>query len=214
MNSALRILKITMKISKLLPALFIASVMIMSGCYNDEPQPLVTLPENADQDHERNSASGGLASDFMGSASGFSVLAATTITNDGASVISTNVGVSPGTAITGFQPSPINTIEGPGTVTAGLGEVGGTIYAGGLVAAAAHQDAVSAYDHLLCISQLAPHRVAVDFAAVTLPGFYCNHTGSERRNFSSRRSLFCFTPLIITPYVAKWLVADMNITNQ
>jgi hypothetical protein len=138
-----------MKISKLLPSLFMASMMIMSGCYNDEPQPLVTLPENAPQDYERNSASGRLASDLMGSASGFAVLAATTITNDGISIVSTNIGVSPGTAITGFQPAPINNIEGPGTVTAGLGEVGGTIYAGGSVAEAAHQDAVSAYDHLL-----------------------------------------------------------------
>jgi hypothetical protein len=138
-----------MKISKLLPALLMAFMMIMSGCYNDEPQPLVTLQENAPQDYERNSASGRIASDFMGSASGFSILAATTITNDGRSIVSTNIGVSPGTAITGFQPSPINNIEGPGTVTAGLGEVEGTIYAGGPVAAAAHQDAVSAYDHLL-----------------------------------------------------------------
>lgn len=139
-----------MKISKLLPVLFMASMMIMSGCYNDEPQPLVTLlPANADQDNPRNSAAGRLASDFLGSASGFAVLAGNTITNDGTSIISSNLGVSPGTAITGFQPSPINTIEGPGTVTAGLGEVGGTIYAGGSVAATAHQDAVSAYDHLL-----------------------------------------------------------------
>jgi hypothetical protein len=150
-----------MKISKLIPALFMASMMIMSGCYNDEPQPLLTSPENAPQDYERNSASGRLSSDFMGSASGFSVLAATTITNDGLSIISTNVGVSPGTALTGFQPSPINHIEGPGTVTGGLGEVGGTIYAGGSVAEAAHQDAVSAYDHLLAkVSN-------VNFAGVT-----------------------------------------------
>lgn len=138
-----------MKISKLLPALLLATMMTMSGCYNDEPQPLVTLPENADQDHGRNSASGRLSSDFMGTASGFSVLAATTITNDGLSIISTNAGVSPGTALTGFQPSPINTIEGPGTVTTGLGEVGGIIYAGGPVAAAAHEDAISVYDQLL-----------------------------------------------------------------
>lgn len=126
-----------------------ASMMIMGGCYNDEPQPVVTLKLNADQETGRNSAVGRLSSDFLGSASGFSVLAATTITNDGFSIISTDLGVSPGTAITGFQPSPINSIEGPGTVTAGLGEVGGTIYAGGPVAAAAHEAAVGAYDFLL-----------------------------------------------------------------
>lgn len=127
-----------------------ATMTILTGCYENEPKPVMPLAEDAEEDHSnRGSASGRLASDFMGSASGFSVLAATTITNDGASIISTNIGVSPGTAITGFQPSPINTIEGPGTVTAGLGEVEGTIYAGGPIAATAHQDAVSAYDHLL-----------------------------------------------------------------
>jgi hypothetical protein len=85
----------------------------------------------------------------LGSASTFAVLAGTTITNADASMISGDVGVSPGTALTGFQPEPINTIEGPGTVTAGLGEVDGTIYAGGVVAGAAHNDAVIAYNYLV-----------------------------------------------------------------
>ena len=141
-----------MKISRLLPAVLMASMMIMSGCINDEllqPQPVVTLPANTAQGDARNSAVGRLASDFLGSASGFSVLAATTVTNDGLSIISTDLGVSPGTAVTGFQPSPTNAIEGPGTVTAGLGEVRGTIYAGGPVAAAAHEAAVIAYDRLV-----------------------------------------------------------------
>ena len=125
------------------------SVIIMSGCYKDDLRPVVPWSASPDQMKGRNSSVGRLASDFLGNASAFSVLAATTITNDGLSVISTNLGVSPGTAITGFQPSPINTIEGPGTVTAGLGEVNGTIYAGGEVAAAAHEAAVVAYNHLV-----------------------------------------------------------------
>jgi Protein of unknown function (DUF3494). len=85
----------------------------------------------------------------LGSASTFTVLGGTTVTNDGASLITGNLGVSPGTAITGFQPVPINTILGPGTVTAGLGIVNGTIYAGGPVAAQAHNDAVIAYNFLV-----------------------------------------------------------------
>jgi hypothetical protein len=162
-----------MKISKLLPVLLMASMMIMGGCYNDEPQPLVTSAGDGLQDYERNSASGRLASDFLGSASGFSVLAATTITNDGTSIISTNIGVSPGTAITGFQPSPINKIEGPGTVTAGLGEVEGTIYAGGPVAEAAHEDAVSAYDHLLAEVANATYAGVTQLNGITFtPGVY------------------------------------------
>lgn len=86
---------------------------------------------------------------LLGSASTFAVLGATTVTNDGASLINGDLGVSPGTAITGFQQEPINTISGPGTVTSGLGIVTGTIYAGGPVAAQAHNDAVIAYNYLV-----------------------------------------------------------------
>ena len=89
----------------------------------------------------------------LGSASSFSVLGGTTVTNDGATILTGDLGVSPGTAITGFQPAPINTIMGPGTVTAGLGIVNGTIYAGGPVATQAHNDAVIAYNAL--VSQVA-----------------------------------------------------------
>jgi hypothetical protein len=90
-----------------------------------------------------------MAAFSLGGAEGFAVLAATTITNDGASLINGDLGVSPGTAITGFQPEPINTIDGPGTVTAGLGVVTGTIYASGPTAAQAHNDAVVVYNDLV-----------------------------------------------------------------
>ena len=40
----------------------------------------------------------------LGSAKDFAALASTTVTNTGASLVSGNLGVSPGTAITGFPP--------------------------------------------------------------------------------------------------------------
>ena len=66
----------------------------------------------------------------LGTAAAFGVLASSTVTNTGASVIGGDVGVSPGTAITGFPP----------------GSFTGTEHAGDAVAAKAQADASTAYN--------------------------------------------------------------------
>ncbi|MEX1139758.1 MAG: ice-binding family protein [Bacteroidota bacterium] len=124
------------------------AALFLSACEVNSPQQgdqsLMTQPNGF------NGTSLGLTSAVpLGSASTFAVLGGTTVTNDGPSLITGDVGVSPGTALTGFQPEPINSISGPGTVTAGLGVVLGTIYAGGPVAAQAHNDATFAYNYLV-----------------------------------------------------------------
>ena len=68
----------------------------------------------------------------LGTSANFAILAGSAVTNTGSSVITGSVGVSPSTAITGFP---------PGTV------LGGTIYSAGAIAAAAENDATTAYNN-------------------------------------------------------------------
>ena len=140
-----------MKLNKVFTSLAMVMTILVAGCNNYEPEPAGLL-EIASKANGQKPGTSGSAQDSpvpMGTAADFAVLAATTVTNDGESVITGDLGVSPGTAITGFQQEPANNIMGPGTVTAGLGLVNGTIYASGPVAAQAHADAVVAYDYLV-----------------------------------------------------------------
>src|SRR5580765_1453390 len=126
-------------------------VVLVAGCTKDELAPADSSGSqraSALKTTDRN-ASISLRTAALVSASNFAVLGGTTVTNDGASLITGDLGVSPGTAITGFQPGPLNTISGPGTVTGGLGIVTGTIYAAGPAAAQAHNDAVTSYNDLV-----------------------------------------------------------------
>jgi hypothetical protein len=92
----------------------------------------------------------------LGTADGFAVLAGTTVTNTGPSVISGDLGVSPGAAVTGFP---------PGTVTAG------TIHAADAVASQAKGDLVTAYNDAAGRSSTAT--ISADLAGSTLtPGVY------------------------------------------
>lgn len=66
----------------------------------------------------------------LGMAASFAVLSGTTVTNTGATTINGNLGVSPGTAVTGFPPGIV---------------VNGAIHANDSVAAQAHVDLMAAY---------------------------------------------------------------------
>ena len=100
----------------------------------------------------------------MGSAASFVALASSTLTNTGAGEFVGNVGVSPGTAVTGFP---------PGTVR------NGAIYMGGAVPAQAQNDANSAYIDLAgqaCDENL----TSQDLGGMTLtPGVYCFDTSAQ-----------------------------------
>ena len=87
----------------------------------------------------------------LGTATSFAVLGATTVTNTGPSVISGDLGVSPGTAVTGFP---------PGTV------LNGVIHAGNAEAAQAQADVTTAYNDAAGRSVTA--NVTADLAGQTL----------------------------------------------
>ena len=107
----------------------------------------------------------------LGAAESFAVLSATTTTSTGLTVVSGNVGVSPGTAVTGF---------GPGVIQ------NGQIYSGaGSLAGPAQASALSAYNDLKaqpCVpaNNLSGMILGVTPGAVTLtPGVYCFDTSAQ-----------------------------------
>jgi len=104
----------------------------------------------------------------LASAESFAVLGASTVTSAGPTIITGDVGVSPGTAVTGFP---------PGIVT------GGTIHGGDPIAAAAQADAHIAYNDLLaepCGTNLSGQILGTSPAAVTLaPGVYCFNAAAQ-----------------------------------
>jgi hypothetical protein len=92
----------------------------------------------------------------LGTADSFAVLAGSTVTNTGPSVISGDLGLSPGTAVTGFP---------PGTVSAG------TIHAADAVAGQAKADLVTGYND--AAGRPSTATISADLAGRTLtPGVY------------------------------------------
>jgi len=95
----------------------------------------------------------------LGTSQSFAALGGSTVTNTGPSVITGNVGVSPGTSVTGFP---------PGTIIGG-----GSIHAGDATAAQAQSDLTTAYNAVAgtaCNVDL----TGQDLGGLTLtPGVYC-----------------------------------------
>jgi hypothetical protein len=94
----------------------------------------------------------------LGTAQNFGVLAGSTATNTGATTVNGNVGVSPGTAVTGFPPGVI---------------IGGAIHSNDAVAQQAQNDLTTAYNNIAAT----PCNVDLtgqDLGGLTLtPGVYC-----------------------------------------
>ena len=94
----------------------------------------------------------------LGTAQSFGVLGGSAVTNTGATSVNGNVGVSPGTAVTGFPPGVI---------------VGGAIHSNDAVAVQAQNDLTTAYNNIAatpCTVDL----TGQNLGGLTLtPGVYC-----------------------------------------
>ena len=104
----------------------------------------------------------------LGSAQSFAVLGGSTVTNTGATVVNGDLGVGPGTAVTGFPPGSVS---------------GGTIHAGDATATAAQAGAHKAYQDLVaepCGTNLTGKTLGTSPGAVTLsPGVYCFDSSAQ-----------------------------------
>ena len=100
----------------------------------------------------------------LGVATSFAVLGGSMVTNTGPTIVTGDLGVSPGSAVTGFP---------PGTV------VGGTSHAADAVALQAQADAITAYTNLAgqpCDTNL----TSQDLGGLTLtPAVYCFDTSAQ-----------------------------------
>jgi Ice-binding-like len=104
----------------------------------------------------------------LGSAQSFAVLGATTVTNTGPTVVTGELGVSPGTAITGFPPGVV---------------LGGAIHAADLIAAQAQADAGMANARLRAmtctpLNNLSGQVLGTDVLTLP-PGVYCFNTSAQ-----------------------------------
>ena len=100
----------------------------------------------------------------LGSAQSFAVLGGSTVTNTGSSVVTGDLGVSPGSAVIGFPPGVV---------------VSGTIHAADAAALAAQNSVTTAYNSLAsqaCTLDLS----GTDLGGLTLiPGVYCFSTSAQ-----------------------------------
>jgi Ice-binding-like len=100
----------------------------------------------------------GAYADILGTADTFAVLGGSTVTNTGPSVVDGNLGVSPGSAVTGFPP--------------GVVVLPGVIHSGDAAASLAQTDLTTAYNSLVVLA-VTQDLTGQDLGGLTLtPGVY------------------------------------------
>jgi type VI secretion system secreted protein VgrG len=121
---------------------------------------------------------GAATSPPLGAAANFAVLGATTVTNTGPTVLNGDLGISPGTACTGF----------PAPCTGGPGVVNGTIHSADGSSAAAQADLITAYNN--AAGQATTTTTGTQLGGMTLgPGVYAATPGPGFLNITGNLTL-------------------------
>lgn len=103
----------------------------------------------------------------LGTAQSFGVLGGSAVTNTGATTVNGDVGVSPGSSVTGFPPGIV---------------VGGAIHSNDAVAVQAQNDLTTAYNEIAatpCTVDLTGQTLGVFPAATLTPGVYCFSSSAQ-----------------------------------
>jgi hypothetical protein len=114
----------------------------------------------------------------LGGACGYGILGGSTVTTTGPTHVTGDVGLSPGTSMTGWAIPPANTFVGTGSNTGGTGLVTGVIHITDTPpspndAATAQLDLTTAYNDLAGRTAPAPATIAGDLNGLTLaPGIW------------------------------------------
>ena len=136
------------------------SATITTGARDLAGNPLAS---NAVWNFTTAATTAGQAGVVLGTAGNFAVLAGSTVTSTGATTVNGDLGVSPGTAVTGFPPGIVN----------------GTIHAGDSAAAQAELDLTTAYNDAAGRT-VHPVTVAGNLGGLTLtPGLYKSTSSLE-----------------------------------
>ena len=141
-----------MKIKYLFPALAFSLVILFSGCKKKEDQsPSTTTPTVPLQTISQNSVTLG------SSASTLAILAGSSVTNTGSTVVTGDIGLSPGTSIGGFPPGILN----------------GAMHINDAIATNAKADLTAAYDDAAGRTSSQIVTVSGNIGGLTLtPGLY------------------------------------------
>lgn len=136
-----------MTLKKLLPA--VAAIMLLVSCSKNNvitPNPIVIPVQTVVQ-----------STVPIASTSNFAILAGSEVTNTGATVITGDLGLSPGTSVGGFPPGILN----------------GTLYINGVLAEQAKLDLVTAYNNLAGRTSTDMVTLSGNIGGLTLtPGLY------------------------------------------